>query len=184
MDAKSFEETRRKIEDGITEITKCYILINFAYNTEEEKYLYKKEFKKRYINFYKTILNARQEVEDSYKESIRERIKGIFDLEGYKNKMSFLEGMDLSKEESNDINIDADYERKTSNSNVKLNFYHNNGVIFGPSTRFHVNTTKYGAIDPVAHTQDEEKYIFDILTYYFEKNFRQKEEKSLKYENV
>jgi hypothetical protein len=52
-------------------------------------------------------------------------------------------------------------------SAVKLNFYHNSNIEFGPNTRFHVDASKLGVIDPKAHSDEEAAFVFSALTEYF-----------------
>lgn len=166
----TFEEIRGKINDSLTGIAKCYILINYAYNTEEETITYKKEFKKRYVDFYKLIIETEEDIDRRFMNGLNEPLKKLLNIEFYKPEMTFLKQTNIDEIKGTDEDIDADYERKASMSVVKLNFYHNNNVEYGSTTRFHVNTTKYGVVDPVAHSEEESIYLFSTLTNYYINN--------------
>lgn len=168
MQNKTFEETRKSIEERLTDATKCYLLIKYSYNTKEEDELYKREFTKRYINFYRNIINIEKEIDEEYIEGMSDKFKDIFNIGFYKEKMKFLSQSEIGETlEDNNVNVDIDYDKKTSNSTVKLHFYHANNLEFGIHTRFHVNTSKYGVIDPVACNEEETTFIFNVMTEYF-----------------
>lgn len=177
----SFNKIRESIDESLTDATKCYLLIKYAYSTDEEKKLYIEEFKKRYDNFYKTVKGIENHIDSVFSDGMETQLKGILNLGFYKEKMNFLEIEDLSLEELNQ-QVDLDFENKTSTSMVKLNFYHNNKVEFGTNTRFHVNTTKYGVIDPKAHNEEEVAYIFNALTSYYINSFTDKDKNIIKKE--
>lgn len=164
----SFEGMKKKIDSAITDTTRCYLLIKYAFNTDEETKIYKEEFEKRYLNLYKIILETEKNIDNAFDDDIKGKIKDMFYLSLYKEKMAFLDSIEM--EEGiilNNEGIDKIYEDKLSNSTVKLNFYHNNNLEFGSKTRFHVSTTKYGSIDPRAHSEEEMIYIFEATTNYF-----------------
>lgn len=177
----SLEELKENIDNSLTDITKCYLLINYAYNTSEEMILYTSEFKKRYNNFYRTISIIELELDESKLADNKDLLKQMLGIDEYKNKMGFLDNERLENElEDKDDTIDLAYETKAANTSVKLNFYHNNHVEFGPKTRFHIDTDKYSTIDPVAKTEEEKKYIFEVLTNFYLNNFSYKKSKTLK----
>ena len=160
-----FDYYKEKISSSLLEATKCYILIKYAYNSDEETKMYEEEFKKRYTNLYRTIMNLEDEIDTLL-------VKKVLNIDFYKEKMNFFKSMNVEKTlEVINPQIDEDYEKKASNSTVKLNFYHSNKLEFGPNTRYHVNTTKYGVIDPLAKSEDESAYIFSALNEYFKSKY-------------
>ena len=168
------------IDNRIIGITKCYLLINYAFNTEENNDVYKTEFKKRYLNFYRALTSVDHDLDDLSLTSNPKLFKQLLGLDYYIPTMSFLESEDINTEleEENDI-VDIDFEVKAAMSSVKLNFYHNNNVEFGNNTRFHVETDKYSTINPKAKTSEEKKYIFEALTNFYKNNFLNKNNKKL-----
>lgn len=169
----TFEDLRDKIFDSLSEVTKCYLLINYAYNTEEEIKLYRDEFKKRYINFYIFILKLEQQIDYNHLSGISDEIKKLLNINFYINKMEFLEDLHVSKDVSEiDTKIDSDYNLKTSSKTVKSNFYHNNNHEFGSTTKKHVNLEEFGPINPKAHFDDENTFVFSALTKYFINSYK------------
>jgi hypothetical protein len=168
---RSFGEMKELINKTLTDATKCYILANYVYNTEDTSKKYKDEFKKRYTNFYKTIINIEDEMNGMFRNEACETFKQILNLDYFKSKMDFFnsENMDMELEDIDD-SIDIDYEVKAAMSSVKLNFYHSNRVEFGNNTRYHVDTSKYGVINPSPSNEEERMFIFLSLTNYYYNN--------------
>ncbi len=164
---KSFAEMKKEMDDSLTDVTKCYLLIKYAFNTEEETKKYNEEFKKRYINYYKTIIDLENELDERLLPGLSSEFKLLLNTAYYKDGMKFLKNISLDEIGENDEEIDADYQKKASLGAVKVNFYHNNKVEFGRNTRFHVNTAKNETIDPIAKTEEEKTYIFAALTNHF-----------------
>lgn len=176
----SLVDLKESIDNRVVGITKCYLLIKYAYNTEENDNVYKSEFKKRYLNFYKELIKVDHDLEDLSMTDNPELFRQILGLDYYMPNMSFLEKEDIGAEleEENDI-VDIDYEVKAAMSTVKLNFYHNNQVEFGNNTRFHVETEKYSTINPKATTNEEKKFIFEALTTFYKNTYLNKNDKKL-----
>ena len=162
----SFEILKDKINNSLTNVTKCYILINYADNTEEEIEILEEEFKNRYSDFYKTIVEVEQILDEKYLSS--DCYKKILDLDYYKDNLDCFEAEEMEFEED----LDIIYYKKTNSSNTKMNFYYNNKSEFGPSTRFHVETAKNGLINPNAKDEKERKYIFNTLVEYYNKMYK------------
>lgn len=158
----SIEDLKGKIDNQITDITKCYILIKYALNTADENILYEEEFKKRYNNFYLTI----SEVDCSLDNDLFKQILGI---DNYEEGMKFLDKKTFDYEDTND-EIDMDYDIKASMSSVKMDFYKKNDSEFGSNTRFHIDTDKNSPINPVAKTEEEKRCIFNTLTDFYKTN--------------
>lgn len=178
---RTFDEIKSDIDNSLTDATKCYILVNYVYNTEEYDKKYKDEFAKRFINFYKTIVKVENELDDMFLKDNSDIFKRILNIDYYKPNMKFLDSVDLGNElEEKDDSVDIDYEVKASMSVSKLNFYHNNRVEFGNNTRFHVDTDKCSAIDPKARSEEEKVFIFMALTDYFKNNYLDKSNKDIK----
>ena len=172
MSAKysSFEDLKGRISDSLTDVTKCYILIKYAENTEEEKELYREEFKTRYINFYRTILDIEEFLDKTFLAATSSNYKTILNLSSYKSKMSFVD-IDSIENIDNDEIIDNDYQKKASTSATKMFFYYKNESEFGSSTRFHVETGKNCLINPKARDEGERTHIFSSMTEYFINNY-------------
>lgn len=182
---ESIENIQNNVQKSLTDITKCYILINYAHNTDEEQKLYKQEFQKRYINFYRNIVLLSEQINETYEGSMKDLFKKILDLDFYQSKMNFLDTIDLGNDiEENNQEVDSDYNRKASMSQVKLNFYHNNKVEFGLNTRFHVDTSRYSTIDPEAKNNEEKENIFCALTFCFRNNYLKDYKKKLILEDM
>ena len=164
-------EKKRELDERVMGITKCYILLNYAYNSEEEEKIYKEEFKKRYKAFYKTVNDTAEYIEERHMSGeICDTIKDLLALSFYQSTMSFL-GEQEDKEVEFDSRIEEDYDKKTSTETTRRNFYYNNNCEFGTKTRDHVNLTQYSVIDPEARDNTEDVFIFSSLTTYFRNTF-------------
>jgi hypothetical protein len=160
----SIEDLKGRIDNSITEITKCYILIKYALNTADENILYEEEFKKRYTNFYLTIHDM-----DVSLDGTNDLFKQILGIDEYEERMSFLDKKTFDYEEINE-EVDMDYDIKASMSSVKMDFYKKNNSEFGTSTRFHIDTDKNSPLDPKAKSEEEKKCIFNTLTNFYKTN--------------
>lgn len=176
---ESIDEVKNNINESVMGITRCYILIKYANNTEEEQELYESELRKRYINFYRNMLVFEERINESYDGSMRELFKKISDFDFYKSKMGFLNSMDVGEIEEIDPSVDEDYEVKASMSQVKLNFYQNNKFEFGINTRFHVDTSKYSTINIEAKDNEEKESVFRALTLCFKGKYCSKNRNKL-----
>ncbi len=174
------ELTEELIENSVEDIAKCYMLLKYAYNTEEENKKYKKEFEKRYNNFYLIINNLEKDIDNNHYSDIGEEIKKMFNLDFYKSNMSFLDCDSINEIKEKDESVDIDYEKKASMIIVKLNFYHGNNYEFGNNTRLHVDINNYGLIDLKPFSEEESFNIFSSLTDYYLVNIKNKKIKVLK----
>ena len=175
-----FDDIKNGVEKALTDVTKCYILYTYAYSTEKEYDLYKKEFKKRFINLYKTIMDIDQDIDYRHLSGISDEIKEIYNVNLIKNGMGFLdkEVLEFDIEEIDD-KIENDYLSKTITKIVKLNFLHNNRYEFGNNTRSHARVEECGTIDPVAHNDEEIETIFSVLTDFYKRHCLDKKSKKL-----
>lgn len=168
----TFIETEHKISGLVENITKCYLLLNYAYNTEDEIQLYKEEFKNRYICFYKELVALEEEIDYKHFKEIGSELKKIFKIDFYKSKMSFLDSVDLGQDPIEiDNTVDSDFDAKCSTITVRLNFYHNNRYEFGDKTRLHANIERYSVINPSTSSEEEDIFIFNALSDYFMNNY-------------
>lgn len=167
----SMEDLKGRIDNLVTDITKCYILLKYALNTADENILYEEEFKKRYINFYLTVHEI-----DCRLEEDNDLFKQILGLDNYEESMSFLDKKTFEYQETNG-EVDMDYDIKASMSSVKMDFYKNNKSEFGNNTRFHIETDKNSPLNPVAKTEEERKCIFNILTNFYKEDLLKKDNK-------
>ena len=170
----SLEESKRDIDNSLTSVTKCYILLNYAEIDKDTEVLYKEEFSTRYINFYKTVNEMENSINEVFTEDSVGIIKHILDIDYYDSEMEFLRLTNFDAVKENNEQIDVDYIIKASMSNTKLNFFNSNREEFGENTRFHIDTDKYTPIDPVAKSNNERKCIFETLTKYYKENFFKK----------
>lgn len=169
----SLEILKERINDSLTDVTKCYILINYADNTAEEMEMLEEKFISKYNDFYKTIIEVEQVLDNKYMSS--DSYKKILNLDFYKESLDSIEIEEIETED-----LDIIYNKKANNSNTRLNFYYNNKSEFGPSTRFHVETTKNGLINPRAKDEKERKYIFNTLIEYYNKKYLNTSKKYVK----
>ena len=175
-----YDDIKNGVDNALTDVTKCYILYTYAYSTEKEYDLYKGEFKKRFINLYKTIMDIDKDIDYRHLSGISDEIKEIYNINFIKNELSFLDKDDLGEElEETNTKIENDYISKTTTKMVKLNFLHNHRYEFGNSTRSHVNVEEYGTIDPVAHNDEEIETIFSVLTDFYQRHCLDKKPKKL-----
>lgn len=179
----AFGKIKKELDEQVTGITKCYILLKYAYNSKEDEIKYKEEFKNRYISFSKNINETAEYIDEKCLNS--DEIKDLLALGFYQSSMSFLDEKDIEIKAFNS-EIEEDYNKKTTADTVKRNFYHNNNCEFGSKTREHVNLTQYGIIDPEAKNDTEDAFIFSALTTYFRNTFSKefiKDKKSLILQN-
>ena len=170
----SLEELKKEIDNSLTSVTKCYILLNYADLDKDTEVLYKEEFSTRYINFYKTINRIENGLEEVFTEDSIEILSHILDIDYYDSKMEFLRLTNFDAVKENNEQIDVDYVIKASMSSTKMNFYSSNREEFGEKTRFHIDTDKYTPIDPAARSNEERKCVFETLTKFYKENFFKK----------
>ena len=174
----SYENKKERIIESVSGIAKCYILLNYAYNTEDKIKFYLEEFRKSYLNLYRIIKTYDEDITNNHFPEIGIEIRKMLDLDIYTSNMSFLDSVEIGNElEKTSDKIDKDYEVKTICRTVKLNFYHNNNCEFGINTGSHVRPIEYGIIDPIPKTEKEEEFIISSLTNYFKHNFTIKKNK-------
>ena len=170
----SFGKDKKELDERVAAITRCYILLHYGYNTDDENKLYREEFKKRYVAFYRAVNEKSEYLDERHMSGIVEEIKELILLPHYQTTMSFLDGVELGEPEEFNSQIEEDYEKKTLTETVKRNFFHNNNCEFGTKTRDHVNLTQCGVIDPMANDDTEDAFIFAALTTYFRNTYSTK----------
>ena len=168
----TYVEIKKRILDSLEELIKCYILINYAYNTEEKLIHFKEDFRKKYINFYKTINDIDKEIDENHYEEIGKEIKKIFNIDYYKSKMDFLDSYNFEYEDASPLGeIDKEYRVKASTILTKNNFYQNNDYEFGKNTNAHINIKNSNPINPKPSNDMEEKIVFLKISMYFMNNY-------------
>ena len=181
----TFENTEKEIISLMEDIARCYLLLNYSYNDNDENKLYSEEFKKRYINFYKYIVSLEEDIDYNHYKEIATELKKVFNINIYRSKMQFLDDLNLGKElEETNKDVDSKYSAKCSTFIIKLNFYHNNKCEFGSNTRKHVDLEKYEPIDCSINNEEEEIYLFNQMTDFFKNKYMDKESKKLILEDM